>query len=171
MNTKNKDDSLVETVSPVEESGVSVLSKKSYKKAVSDLSTPLSELDLPKVSRRGKGRPPKAEVQKKLKPGKRGRPVGDYTKARELCARMLVSEGDRMLKTLINMALTDGHPNQIPALKMCLDRALPISYFESKDSNNAGGGVVINISGLTSSNISSNTDEKTIDITTDIVGK
>jgi hypothetical protein len=69
------------------------------------------------------------------------------------------------------MALTDGHPNQIPALKMCLDRALPISYFESKDSNNAGGGVVINISGLTSSNIASNADSQTIDITTDVVEK
>jgi hypothetical protein len=126
LNTKNKDDSLVETTTQISESGSPVLSKKSYKKVVSDLSTPLSELDLPKVSRRGKGRPPKAEVQKKLKPGKRGRPVGDYTKARELCARMLVSEGDRMLKTLINMALTDGHPSQIAALKMCLDMSLPI---------------------------------------------
>jgi hypothetical protein len=156
LNTKNKSTlgKDVETVSPVEELGVTVLSES-----------------LPKVSKRGRGRPPKAEVEKKLKPGKRGRPVGDYTKARELCARMLVSEGDRMLKTLINMALTDGHPNQIPALKMCLDRALPISYFESKDSNNAGGGVVINISGLTSSNIASNADSQTIDITTDVVEK
>jgi hypothetical protein len=156
LNIKNKEgtvDSLVETTTQVTESGLSVLSES-----------------LPKVSKRGRGRPPKAEVEKKLKPGKRGRPVGDYTKARELCARMLVSEGDRMLKTLINMALTDGHPNQIPALKMCLDRALPISYFESKDSNNAGGGVVINISGL-SSNIASNADSQTIDITTDVVEK
>jgi hypothetical protein len=134
LNIKNKSTlgKDVETVSPVEELGVSVLSES-----------------LPKVSKRGRGRPPKAEVEKKLKPGKRGRPVGDYTKARELCARMLVSEGDRMLKTLINMALTEGHPNQIPALKMCLDRALPISYFESKDGNGGSNGITINISGLT----------------------
>jgi len=160
LNTKNKVDASVETVSPVEESGVTVSTP-----SVTD-----STVTVPPVKNKG-GRPKKADIQAKLKPGKRGRPVGDYTKARELCARMLVSEGDRMLKTLINMALTDGHPNQIPALKMCLDRALPISYFESKDSNNAGGGVVINISGLSSSNIASNTDDKTIDITTDIVGK
>jgi hypothetical protein len=135
LNIKNKEgtvDSLVETTTQVSESGLSVLSES-----------------LPKVSKRGRGRPPKAEVEKKLKPGKRGRPVGDYTKARELCARMLVSEGDRMLKTLINMALTEGHPNQIPALKMCLDRALPISYFESKDGNGGSNGITINISGLT----------------------
>jgi len=104
-------------------------------------------------SKRKRGRPPKAEVQAKLKPGKVGRPKGDFQKARELCARMLVSEGDRMLRTLIEMALTDGHPNQIPALKMCLDRALPISYFEShKDSAGPGGsGIVINISGINQS--------------------
>ena len=126
------------------------------------------EQNLPRVSTRGRGRPPKAEVQKKLKPGKRGRPVGDYTKARELCARMLVSEGERMLNTLIKMALTDGHPNQIPALKMCLDRALPLSYFESKDGNANQGGVVINISGL-APQITSSAEDKTIDITTDVI--
>jgi hypothetical protein len=104
---------------------------------------------VPTVKKKG-GRPKKADIQAKLKPGKRGRPVGDYTKARELCARMLVSEGDRMLKTLINMALTEGHPNQIAALKMCLDRSLPISYFESKDGSSSGGnGITINISGMT----------------------
>jgi hypothetical protein len=65
---------------------------------------------------------------------------------------MLVSEGDRMLRTLIEMALTDGHPNQIPALKMCLDRALPISYFENKsEGGNGTQGIVINITGVTTS--------------------
>jgi hypothetical protein len=56
-------------------------------------------------------------------------------------------------------------------LKMCLDRALPISYFESKDGNGGSNGITINISGLTSSNINSNADEKTIDITTDVIEK
>lgn len=139
-------------------------------KAVSDLSTPLSELDLPKVSKRGKGRPPKAEIKKKMKPGKVGRPVGDSTRARELCARMLVSEGERMLNTLIKMALTEGHPNQMASLKMCLDRALPISYFESKDSNAGQGGVVINISGL-APQITSSAEDRTIDISTTEVDK
>ena len=130
------------------------------------------EQNLPKVSKRGRGRPPKAELEKKLKPGKRGRPVGDYTKARELCARMLVSEGERMLNTLIKMAVTEGHPNQMAALKMCLDRSLPISYFESKDASAGQGGVVINISGLAApSNITSNADTNTIDITTDVIEK
>ena len=134
MNSSNDSDnsktvSTVETNSPVSEPGQVVLQK----------------------NRKG-GRPKKADIQAKLKPGKVGRPAGDYQKARELCARMLVSEGDRMLRTLIEMALTDGHPNQIPALKMCLDRALPISYFENKsESGNGTQGIVINITGVTTS--------------------
>jgi hypothetical protein len=147
MITDNKDVSTVETNSPVSEPGQVVLQK-----------------------RKG-GRPKKADIQAKLKPGKVGRPAGDYQKARELCARMLVSEGDRMLRTLIEMALTDGHPNQMAALKMCLDRSLPISYFESKDGNSGQNGIVINISGLTPSNINGDGNSKTIDITTDVVEK
>jgi hypothetical protein len=146
MKTDNTDVSSVETVSPVSEPGQTVLKKKG-------------------------GRPKKAEIQAKLKPGKVGRPAGDYQKARELCARMLVSEGDRMLRTLIEMALKDGHPNQMAALKMCLDRSLPISYFESKDGNGGQNGIVINISGLTPSNINGDGNSKTIDITTDVVEK
>ena len=130
MNSSNdsansKTVSTTETVDPVSESGSSVLQK-----------------------RKG-GRPKKADIQAKLKPGKVGRPAGDYQKARELCARMLVSEGDRMLRTLIEMALKDGHPNQMAALKMCLDRSLPISYFENKgEGSNTNGGITINITGV-----------------------
>jgi hypothetical protein len=47
------------------------------------------------------------------------------------------------------MALTDGHPNQIAAMKMCLDRSLPISYFENKgEGSNTNGGITINITGV-----------------------
>jgi len=145
----NTDDSSTKTVSPVSESGQTVLSP-----GVTD-----STVTVPPVKNKG-GRPKKADIQAKLKPGKRGRPQGDYQKARELAARMLVAGSDRMLKELIRMALTDGHPNQIPALKMCLDRALPISYFEHKDSaGQQAGGIVINITGVsTSANIETTDD-------------
>jgi hypothetical protein len=72
---------------------------------------------------------------------------------------MLVANSDRMMQTLVNMALTDGHPQQIAALKMCLDRALPISYFEDKKAEGNTGGITINISGLpTSANITTSDD-------------
>ena len=145
----NTDDSSTKTVCPVSESGPPVLSP-----GVTD-----STVTVPPVKNKG-GRPKKADIQAKLKPGKRGRPQGDYQKARELAARMLVAGSDRMLKELIRMALTDGHPNQIPALKMCLDRALPISYFENKDfAGQQAGGIVINITGVsTSANIETTDD-------------
>jgi hypothetical protein len=112
------------------------------------------------------GRPNKSEIQAKLKPGKVGRPAGDYQKARELCARMLVSSGDRMIETLIKMALTDGHPNQIAAMKMCLDRSLPISYFENKDSGNGNGGqgITINITGVNTPQIQTSNDVVDVEV-------
>ena len=141
MNTNNGDVS--ETVSPVSEPGKTVLTEPVLKE---------KKKKRYETQRTRTGRPNKSEIQAKLKPGKVGRPAGDYQKARELCARMLVSSGDRMIETLIKMALTDGHPNQMAAMKMCLDRSLPISYFENKsEGGNGTQGIVINITGVTTS--------------------
>jgi hypothetical protein len=120
--------------------------------AVTDSTKPVQP-----VKKRG-GRPKKADIEAKLKPGKRGRPKGDYTLARELCARMLVANSDRMLQEVMRLALTEG-PSQIAALKMVLDRALPISYFENKEPGSAGGqGITINISGITAPQIQTSND-------------
>lgn len=117
----------------------------------------------PALKKKG-GRPKKADIEAKLKPGKRGRPKGDYTLARELCARMLVANSDRMLQEVMRLALTDGHPSQIAALKMVLDRALPISYFENKEPGSAGGqGITINISGITAPQIQTSDDVIDVD--------
>jgi hypothetical protein len=151
MKTDNGDVSSVETVSPVSESGQTVLKEKKKRY---------------ETQRTRVGRPNKSEIQAKLKPGKVGRPAGDYQKARELCARMLVSSGDRMIETLIKMALTDGHPNQIAAMKMCLDRSLPISYFENKDSGNGNGGqgITINITGVNTPQIQTSDDVVDVEV-------
>ena len=154
--TKTVSPVLNETDSPVSESGQAVLTKPS----VLTVEDSADQKVAPVAKNKG-GRPKKADIQAKLKPGKRGRPQGDYQKARELAARMLVAGSDRMLKELIRMALTDGHPNQIPALKMCLDRALPISYFENKDSGNGNGGqgITINITGVSTTPQIETTDD------------
>ena len=144
----NNDDSSTKTVCPVSESGPSVLT-------VADG----ADQKVAPVAKRKGGRPKKADIEAKLKPGKRGRPQGDYQKARELAARMLVAGSDRMLQTLIRMALTEGHPNQMASLKMCLDRSLPISYFENKDSaGQQAGGIVINITGVNTPQIQTTDD-------------
>jgi len=43
--------------------------------------------------------------------------------------------------------MTDGHPVQSAALKMCMDRVLPVSLFE-KDARGGKSAVTINITGL-----------------------
>jgi hypothetical protein len=47
---------------------------------------------------------------------------------------------------VIEIALNDEHPHQLVALKMCLDRTLPISMFEKDKSQRSA--VTINITGL-----------------------
>jgi hypothetical protein len=117
----------------------------------------------PKIKRRevvdGKpklGRPKKADIQKKKKPGIVGRPVGDAGRIAEFKARLLATAGDSVITKIIETALTDGHPSQGAMLKFCGERLLPLSSFESKN----GGGtptISINISGITNPIVS--TDE------------
>lgn len=98
-------------------------------------------------SKNKKGRPTKSEVaarsKKALRKGKVGRPPGEAAKIRELMARMLITNGDRVLQKTIQIAMTDEHPNQMAAIKLLMDRALPTSYFEK---DRAGSRPSINIS-------------------------
>jgi hypothetical protein len=47
---------------------------------------------------------------------------------------------------VIQIALNDEHPGQMAALKMCMDRTLPVSMFEKDKSQRSA--VTINITGL-----------------------
>ena len=51
-----------------------------------------------------------------------------------------------MAQKVIEIALNDEHPHQLVALKMCLDRTLPVSMFEKDKSQRSA--VTINITGL-----------------------
>lgn len=100
----------------------------------------------PTVQRR-RGRPPKALVESKKKPGKVGRPAGDAQRIQEFKARLLSSSGTKIIDTVIRKALDDEDKDQIAALKMCMDRLLPTSLFE-KDAKGQRNAVTINITGL-----------------------
>ena len=65
---------------------------------------------------------------------------------RELKDLMIRSGGKDVAQKLIDIALNDNHPAQITAIKMCIDRTLPISMFE-KDKTQRGA-VTINITGI-----------------------
>lgn len=59
---------------------------------------------------------------------------------------MINSGGRDVAQKVIEIALNDDHPGQMAALKMCLDRTLPITLFdkEAKQRN----AVTINITGI-----------------------
>jgi hypothetical protein len=55
--------------------------------------------------------------------------------------------GKKILEKVLDVALDDGHQGQMAALKMCVDRILPQSYFENqKDAQRTA--IQINIRGL-----------------------
>lgn len=99
-----------------------------------------------------KGRPPKAAIAAKKKGtrGVVGRPAGDSGRIAELKARLLATTGDKVINKIVEIAMTDGHPVQGAALKMCIDRVLPLSYFDKDKQGGAVPQISINITGITS---------------------
>tara|TARA_R110001606_G_scaffold383751_1_gene546162 strand:- start:473 stop:856 length:384 start_codon:yes stop_codon:yes gene_type:complete len=100
--------------------------------------------------KRGRGRPKKGEIvaKKKGNRGVVGRPPGDAARINEFKARLLATSGDHVISKIIQIAQNDEHPGQMAALKMCMDRVLPLSYFE-KDKTSAGkSSVQITITGV-----------------------
>ena len=113
----------------------------SQEEVVSDLSIK------PKI--RGKGRPPKSDLQavKNRTKNKVGRPVGDAGRIQEFKARLLSTSGTKVIDTVLRKALDDDDKDQVACLKMCMDRLLPTSLFE-KDAKGQRNAVTINITGL-----------------------
>lgn len=98
---------------------------------------------------RKRGRPRKADIEAAKKPGngKVGRPIGDNGRIQELKARLMATAGTKVIDKIIHIALNDEHFGQLAALKMCLDRQLPLSLFE-KDAKRGSSAITINITGV-----------------------
>ncbi len=73
-------------------------------------------------------------------------PKTDTVKIRELKDMLLKSGGKNVVQKVIEIALDDGHPGQMAALKMCMDRTLPTSLFDKEKGQRSA--VTINITGL-----------------------
>ena len=108
-------------------------------------------VEKPKAKR---GRPRKADIEARKRPGKVGRPAGDAARIQELRARLLSTTGDKVINKVVEIAMTDGHPVQGAALKMCLDRVLPLSYFEKTKDGSSTPQISINITGISSPSVS-----------------
>jgi hypothetical protein len=105
----------------------------------------------PKLVRRKVGRPLKKDIEAKKKGnrGKVGRPAGDAARINEFKARLLGTSGDKIIETLIHKALDPNDKDQIAALKMCVDRVLPLSMFDAAKNSGTTPQISINITSLT----------------------
>ena len=114
------------------------------------LSTPTKPRGSLEPKIRGKGRPPKADLVaiKNRTKGKIGRPVGDAGRIEEFKQRLLATGGTRILDKMIAIALDDEHPGQMAAIKMSIDRMLPMSTFEAAKNGGSMPQISINISSL-----------------------
>ena len=113
-----------------------------------DIEDPL-ECQPPSAKR--KGRPKKAVVASNKRGSRKtvGRPKGDAATINEYKARMLASPKSRkVLDSILNAALDDDHKNQAAAWKLCMDRLLPVSYFEKDKDGGGRGGINISITGV-----------------------
>jgi hypothetical protein len=73
-------------------------------------------------------------------------PKTDYQKLNELKRMLLDSSGSRVVQKVVDIALDDNHPSQMAALKLCMERTLPVSMFEKDKSQRSA--VTINITGI-----------------------
>jgi len=113
-----------------------------------------------------RGRPP-SDVTNLAKP--RGRPKGSTNKQfsltsyadkpelitlpktetaqlKELKNLLINSAGSRVVHKAVEIALNDEHPAQLAAIKLCMDRMLPVSMFEKEGKQRSA--VTINITGI-----------------------
>lgn len=106
----------------------------------------------PKIQRRKLGRPLKKDIEAKKKGnrGKVGRPAGDAARINEFKARLLGTSGDKIIETLIHKALDVNDKDNMAALKLCVDRLLPLSVFDTAKNGGTTPQISINITGLTS---------------------
>jgi hypothetical protein len=100
------------------------------------------------AKKRKRGRPKKEEVQKYIKREKRGRPPGEAARIKEFTASLLLTHSNAIIRKIVHKALDDNDKDQIAALKMCMDRMLPVSYFEDKGQSSGAKAITINITGV-----------------------
>jgi hypothetical protein len=155
---------------------VAVLKKNNNLKVfMSDNDLPVIVPERPKLVRRkldanGKpirmGRPKKEDLKKAKLP--MGRPKNDTGRLAELKQRLLGTSGTAVVEKIIKIALDDGNAGQMAALKMCVDRILPMSMFE-KDAKGQRNAIQINITGIGEAKIETSSDlqEDVIDMDTD----
>lgn len=107
------------------------------------------------------GRPRKEDLKKAKLPI--GRPKNDTGRLAEFKQRLLGTSGAAVIEKIIAIGQDDNHPGQMAALKMAMDRILPLSMFE-KDAKGQRNAIQINITGIGEAKI-----ESTSDLSNDVI--
>jgi predicted dinucleotide-utilizing enzyme len=84
-------------------------------------------------------------------------PKTENQRVRELKDLLINSAGVNVVQKTVQIALDDDHPAQMAALKLCMDRMLPVTLFEKE--KNQRSAVNITISGIGGINIDTPTIE------------
>ena len=84
-------------------------------------------------------------------------PKTDSQRIKDLKDMLIKSSGKDVVEKMISIALNDNHPAQMAAIKMCVDRTLPVSMFEKDKSQRSA--VTINITGIGAPTVSPTTIE------------
>jgi hypothetical protein len=84
-------------------------------------------------------------------------PKTEQQRIRELKDFLMNTAGSNVVLKTVEIAMNDDHPSQMAALKLCMDRMLPVSLFEKE--KNQRSAVNITISGIGGINIGDNTVE------------
>lgn len=107
-----------------------------------------------KPSGNKRGRPPKSTLAEIKEKRSVGRPKGDKAIMDEYRMRMLASpKSAKVLEKVYEVALSDGHPGQMAAMKLVLDRIVPASAFDTTKSAGGTPQISINITGLNSPSV------------------
>ena len=101
------------------------------------------------------GRPRKEYLKKAKLP--MGRPKNDTGRLAEFKQRLLGTSGSAVIEKIIQIGQNDDHPGQMAALKMAMDRILPLSMFE-KDAKGQRNAIQINITGIGEAKIETASD-------------
>ena len=73
-------------------------------------------------------------------------PKTETAQLKELKNLLINSAGSRVVHKAVEIAMNDDHPAQLAAIKLCMDRMLPVSMFEKEGKQRSA--VNITISGI-----------------------
>ena len=120
------------------------------------------EAPQPQLDKKKAGRPKgiyglKRQIQEYARNPDLALPKTDSQRIKDLKDMLIKSSGKDVVEKMISIALNDNHPAQMAAIKMCVDRTLPVSMFEKDKSQRSV--VTINITGIGAPTVSPTTIE------------